>query len=558
MNPIRKKILCLCCVVALLFSSCAMKLLPDDRKPSATTEPRTETAPSSGTGLTETVASETSPVEVKPLSLGINLEGASDWSVSWPFNDIMKLSRVFFTQNQYWVEGGENEWDTEVIDRIPMGENGYPLELPANIEGMEAPQVVTTVWANTQAMPKGDYRVYYDGQGKIEFGLDATGEDSGAGRMVMHLTDQANIASMSIVESLKEDPVRNIRIYLPGADPNELFNPEWLKMCEPFSVIRLMDWGQTNYSPLSDWSDRAKPEDITFTAGKGYPYEHMIELSNRLHKDIWICIPHLADDEYIRNLSELLSENLDPDIRVYVEYSNEIWNWMFDQANYLYEQGDSDEDWPERIVPFIQNALDVFYNSWKGDQSRVTRVVGVQVGWYDVSERIVTHMRKGSFDLVSPTSYFGFDEEAIQALEEAGSRADIALVEQLALDSIESMGAEIQNIANLCNSLGVEMAYYEGGQHLTPDPFGSEQEYGFVLVDIQHDPCMYDIYRKWLAELEKIKVNANGNTTLCVIFSLSSSDSERYGSFGLLTDMSQEIDLDTVPKYRAVMDYMEK
>jgi hypothetical protein len=69
---------------------------------------------------------------------------------------------------------------------------------------------------------------------------------------------------------------------------------------------------------------------------------------------------------------------------------------------------------------------------------------------------------------------------------------------------------------------------------------------------------MYDIYRTWLAELEKIKVDANGNTTLCVLFSLSSSDSERYGSFGLLTDMSQEIDLDTVPKYRAVMDYMEE
>ncbi|MBN1775699.1 MAG: hypothetical protein JW817_04455 [Clostridiales bacterium] len=127
---------------------------------------------------------------------------------------------------------------------------------------------------------------------------------------------------------------------------------------------------------------------------------------------------------------------------------------------------------------------------------------------------------------------------AIRAPEEAGSSADIALVERLALNSIESMGAEIQNIANLCNALGVEMAYYEGGQHLTPDPFGSEQEYGAVLVDVQHDPCMYDIYRTWLAELEKIKADANGNTTLCVFSSLSSSDSERYGSFGLLTDMS--------------------
>lgn len=555
MSKVRRQFWCCVCVMAILLSGCAKDFSLRDKDSDASKE-TTETVESGSSEPTETVTSETVPLVPKPLSLGVNLEGPSDYGVSWPLNDVMKLSRSFFTQNQVWVDGGINAWDTEVIGQIPMGDNGYPLELPASIDGMEAPQILTTVWANTESMPEGDYQVYYDGKGKIEFGFDAVGEDLGDGRMIMHLTYADDIASMSIVESSKEDPIHNIRIYVPGADPEALFNPIFLENCEPFTLLRMMDWGATNFSTLSDWSDRATPEDITFSAGKGYPYEYMIELANQLHKDVWICIPHLANDEYIKNLSELLCENLDPDLNVYIEYSNEVWNWMFDQTNYLYEQGDAGVDWPERIVPFIQNALDVFYDSWPGDKSRVNRVVGVQVGWYDVCERIVLSMREGSFEIISPTSYFGFDEEAIQALEDAGSNADNALLEQLALDSVENIGTEIEKVADLCNRLGVKMAYYEGGQHLTPDPFGSEQDYGQALVDIQHAPAMYDIYTKWFAELEKIKVDANGDTTLCVLFTLASPDSARYGSFGLFTDLYHDVDIDTIPKYKAVKDYM--
>lgn len=557
MMKARRRFLCGICVLAVLFSGCAKDFSQKDKDTVSGTGSQEISVTSGTSEATVTTISEAVPAKSKPLNLGVNLEGPADWGVSWPLNDIMKLSRPFFTQNLVWVEDGINAWDTEVIDRIPKGNDGYPLELPVVFEGMEAPQIITTVWANTVSMPDGDYRVYYEGKGKIAFGLDATGEDLGDGRMIMHLSYENNIASMSVVESSADDPIRNIRIYVPGSDPEELFNPVFLEKCEPFSVIRFMDWGDTNNSKLSEWGDRSVTDDITFTTGKGYPYEYMIELANLLHKDVWICIPHLADDEYIKNLSKLLYNELDPDLNVYIEYSNEIWNWMFDQTNYLYENGDPEVEWPEKIVPFIQNALDVFYDSWPGDKTRVFRVVGVQVGWYDVCERIVLSMREGSFDIISPTSYFGFNEEAIAALEEAGVNADMPLLEQLAMDSVESIGAEIQLVADLCNRLGVKMAYYEGGQHLTPDPFGSEQPYGQALVDIQHDPAMYDIYTKWLEELGKIKVDANGDTTLCMLFTLASGDSARYGSFGLYSDIYHQVDIDTIPKYKAVRDYME-
>lgn len=541
-------------MIAILLSGCARSSLATGSVVNEETRPATET---SSVQEMSVITEETqAPVTPRPISLGVNLEGASDWCVDWPFNDIMKCSRAFFTQNSTWVENGNNAWDTEYIGQIPMGENGYPLELPAKVKGAEAPQMIITVWANTSAMPEGDYQVYFDGQGEIGFGFDATGEITGKGRMVMHLTHQDNIASMFISRSSAEDPIRNIRIYLPGADSAEVFNPVFLEKCEPFAAIRFMDWGETNFSPLENWDDRSKPEDITYTAGKGYPYEYMIELANTLHKDIWICIPHKANDEYIREMAKLFGEKLDPDIHVYVEYSNEVWNWMFDQAQYLLNEGDQETDWPERIVPFIQNALDVFYENWPGDKSRVSRVLGMQVGYYDVSERIALNMRPGSFDLISPTAYFGFDEAAIDALEKAASNADSELIGRLAEKAVTDMQAEIQGIADLCNTLGVGMVYYEAGQHLTPEPFGSDQDYNQALVDFQHDPAMYDIYMKMFEELEDIHVDKNGDTTLCMLFSLTGSDSGKYGSWGLLTNIFDEVDLEYIPKYRAVRDYM--
>lgn len=548
--------LTLCPLLILVFISGCIKIIkPDQTEPTPGTSTQTEQTMILATTPVATTETEVS-LPAQPIQLGVNLEGAADWNVAWPLNDIMKCSRTFFTQNTEWVEGGKNEWDTGYIGQIPMGDHGYPLELPVTINGAEAPQMITTVWANTSAMPEGDYPVYYDGEGEIGFGLDATGEVVGEGRMVMHLRPQDNIASMFILKSSAEDPIRNIRIYLPGADPEELFNPVFLDNCAPFAAIRFMDWGATNFSPLEDWGDRAKPEDITFTTGKGFPYEYMIELANTLHKDIWICIPHRANDEYIREMAELFGDGLDPDLNLYVEYSNEVWNWMFDQAQYLLNEGDQEVDWPERCVPIIENALDVFYENWTGDPLQVKRVLGVQAGYYDVSERIALNMSPGSFDLIAPTAYFGLNEEAIKELEEAGSGADIDLMKRLAEEAVVEMGAEIKGIADLCNRLGVGMAYYEAGQHLTPEPFGSEQDYNPALVDFQHDPAMYDIYMSLFEELEQIKVEKNGDTTLCMLFSLTSADSGQYGSWGLLTNIFGDIDPEYVPKYRAVRDYM--
>lgn len=52
--------------------------------------------------------------------------------------------------------------------------------------------------------------------------------------------------------------------------------------------------------------------------------EAMLDLANRLDADPWFCIPHLADDDFVRRFAELVKQRLEPERSVYVEYSNEV------------------------------------------------------------------------------------------------------------------------------------------------------------------------------------------------------------------------------------------
>ena len=42
----------------------------------------------------------------------------------------------------------------------------------------------------------------------------------------------------------------------------------------------------------------------------------MIHLSNVLGADMWVCVPHAADDSYVTSLATLIRDTLRPDLRV--------------------------------------------------------------------------------------------------------------------------------------------------------------------------------------------------------------------------------------------------
>ncbi|MCB0635715.1 MAG: T9SS type A sorting domain-containing protein [Lewinella sp.] len=490
------------------------------------------------------------------LHIGTNLAGPADWGAEWPFVDIMKYGRTWTTHNNQWVDGGENAWDTQVLDQIPLDEQGYPLYLPVEVPGAEAPQMVLTVWANTEALPAGTYIVLYDGQGEITFWGDGQVTAQEPGRMeVMVTPGVADIMTMELRSSQEGNHLRNIRVLLPGHEATyteQPWTPAWWDKLAPFQALRFMDWGYTNGSLLQDWSDRPRIDDYTYTQD-GVPYEWWVQLCNDKQADAWVCVPHLASDDYIEQMATLFRDNLDPNLTIYVEYSNEIWNWIFPQTHHCFNEGDQEVPWPERIVPFVQNALDIWTEVFAGQEHRLVRVVGVQGSWQDVSNRIVNNLTPGSFDAFAPAAYFGFSEDGIGALESLGASATAEDVLYWAREGMlsHSFGWLQEQYQSLAQPLGIPMLYYEGGQHLTPEPFGSEQSYNPALVAAQSHPGMYDLYQEWYDSLRTL---VQGDTPgLLMNFSFIGPTSGQYGSWGLLENQFQT-SAPWPPKYRAVLD----
>ena len=492
------------------------------------------------------------------LRLGTNLAGPSDYGSEWPWVDIMHDARTWLTHNATWIDGGQNDWDTGVLGQMECDADGYPLELPVAIPGTETEQVVRTVWANTHSLPAGVYTVTWQGQGRLDVWGDATLLTNEPGRLTFDMAPADGLIALEILQSQRGDHVRDIRVLLPGhADTpaSDEWSPEWIAGLEPFVALRFMDWGHTNDSPLERWEDRPRVDDYTWTPN-GVPYELWVEICNRLQKDAWVCVPHRADSTYVRNMATLFRDTLDPERTIYLEYSNEIWNWMFSQTHYCNDQGDQGVPWPERVAPFIQRVLDIWTEVFAGEEHRLVRVVGVQGSYQDVSNRIVGSLRPGSFDAFAPAAYFHFDGAGMAAIEQLGAAATAADVLHWARVAAEgeSFGFLRTQKRSIGDRYGIPMLYYEGGQHLTPQPFGSDQPYGPALVAANLDPGMHDLYTTWIDSLATLGTEEEPG--LFMNFSFIAPTSARYGSWGVLTDQWSiaSADLQSAPKYQALLD----
>lgn len=493
------------------------------------------------------------------LRIGTNLSGPVDYGSEYPFVNIMKYSREWISHNDSWVSGGQNLWDTQLLGSIPMDANGYPLSLPVAVPGAEAPQVIRTVWANTEALPEGVYVVLYDGVGELDVWGDATLLSEAPGRLEFQMNYSGDLFALEIQSSQLGDHVRNIRVLLPGTEAtyqSNQWSQEWLDKLEPFKALRFMDWGYTNSSPMRNWAERTQVEDFTWTQKSGVPYEKWIEICNLKQADAWVCIPHAASDDYIQQMATLFRDNLDPNLKIYVEYSNEVWNWIFEQAHYGLDSLDQNLPWPERLGPKISHSLEVWTDVFAGEEDRLVRVLAMQHAWWDLVERTYAQIelegKDHLIDAISPAAYMGFDGDEVQNWNETTSpQYMLDHAANFAFDNNEYAMQGWHAFANLAQSKGKRLVFYEGGQHFTPQPFGTVQPYCDSLVAIQTLPGMYDLYQQLFDTLRTL----SNEEMLLMNFSFLGPQSCQYGSWGLLeSQFSTAPPYDNAPKYRAVVD----
>ena len=102
------------------------------------------------------------------------------------------------------------------------------------------------------------------------------------------------------------------------------FTDPFLSLVSRFDSLRFMDWRNTNGNTELVWADRTLPARVSYAVSTGIPWEVVVQLANRVQRDLWINIPAMVDDAYIAQLGALLAASVDPSLYIYYEYSNEV------------------------------------------------------------------------------------------------------------------------------------------------------------------------------------------------------------------------------------------
>jgi hypothetical protein len=523
-----------------------------------------------GNPLTFDIASDTTVVATfapnpEPgMEVGTNIGGVVDWGSHWIFTDMFKRMRPWTSRNADY----SGAWDSGLGYTAPLDENGWPTHLPFDPGTGDPMQMLHT----TVVLPPdidGDFTLTWRGQGHIELiwsggrqTLQTT--DTGPHTFSFAVDDPAQGVFIEFLQSAAADHLRDFHLALPGfADTfgTQVFHPLFLERLGSYGNLRFMDWGRTNASYLSSWEQRPTPTDYTQAQGVGVALEYMALLSNTLGQEPWICIPHTADDDYVRQCARLLRDTVDPGMRIYVEYSNETWNTAgpFSQTTYVQDQGEalalSTNRWEAgqfycalRSVEIWEIFLEEF-----ADNSRVVKVMASHSANIYTTQLRVNALNNPAWnpnrvmpDAIAIAPYFGL----VYTPENLGGTYPTVdeLVTTVSQAEIEQVRAHVRDHRLLADQQGAELICYEGGQHFV-GAAGAENDTTLtnLLIAANRDPRMYDRYVEYLDMLQEEGVSLFSN------FSFVDTPS-KWGSWGVLEYQDQPIE--EAHKFRALEDWI--
>ena len=469
------------------------------------------------------------PVKAVPR-LGMNLNGPADWNTELPFVDVFRLSRPWISQKEGtpWGQGPE----------LALDEHGWVKQLGPDCRA-ETP--ICTI--SPGHYPGGRYTVLYDGEGELDFWGAATVVSSQPGRMLIDVDPSKGGFFLRLLATDPGNYVRNIRVIMPGFEETyreNPFHPVFLERWQGVACLRFMDWMKTNGSSIRTWPERPKPADATFSA-KGVAPEVMIDLANRLGADPWFCMPHLADDDYIRRFAQLVKEQLDPERKVYVEYSNEVWNSMFPQTRYSWEKakelgiGPQERPWEGGGMIYARRSVEIF-KIWEevfGGTGRLVRVLAWQSGntwWMD---RIILPEQDAyrHADALAIAPYLGMNVprqgKDLTADQVAGWSVEQAL-DHLERESLPKSIRAIRATKEIADKYGLQLVAYEGGQHMVGVGGGENNEAMTRLFHAANaHPRMGQIYGKYYQAW-----TAAGGDLFCYFSSVGRWS--KWGSWGIM------------------------
>ncbi len=474
--------------------------------------------------------------------LAINIASVTYYSRQWTFLDQTKQGGMF----RYAATPGDTDENGWVLN----GDVG--LFLNTGLDGH---------------YPGGRYVVLYEGEADFYtrgtiWDADGTPMANDAvlnealsvpGRLVLDVAPSNNGFVLSYENISSTDPVKQLQIVHEDFEDTfeeEIFHPQFLESIMSFNTLRFMDLMRTNNSGQSAWADRPVPEDALQGTAKGVALEYLITLANKTSANPWFNIPHLATDDYVENFAAMVRDRLNAGLKVFVEYSNEVWNGGFEQYDYARIQGEaaglgSGRDAADRF--YCRRSVEIF-NIFErmfaetGRQGLVRVIASQNSPWW------ATRM----MDWVDP-------DTGLRAIAQADywavapyfcgsppSDADLTVAGLLDIceASIDSTLGSAKEIGDAALAYGVPLISYEGGQHIRNDSASDAVQTVYNLAN--DDSRMGTLYTQYLNQWR----NEVGGQ-MFTLFSLVSGQGTT-GRWGILK-AQDEFDY---PKYQAAMNFI--
>jgi hypothetical protein len=275
----------------------------------------------------------------------------------------------------------------------------------------------------------------------------------------------------------------------------------------------------------------------------------MIEIANAVQADMWFNVPHQADDDYIQRAAQLIAQQLDKRLKLYVEYSNENWNGIFSQVQW--EQARGAAAGLDKLAPHesedearfwagmnfaVRRAGFVHSVFRKTLGERVVRVLGGQSANPGLNEAILSAYENpkvnemgGKPDALAVAPYFGL-------IYKDPDQADAITVSRILSDADASIAELVEEYTRgnrrVADAHGVHLIAYEAGQHVLAT--GGLQDTAVVqrMIEANRDPRMGELYRK----AQRAWMQSGGE--LAVYFS-SCEPPGKFGTWGALEYQDQ-------------------
>ena len=501
----------------------------------------------------------------KPL-LGMNTNEVMQVDSSVPFINLFKQALPF------------NESRRLTRGNISYDKDGWPRNLNGGVAGTNLIH-----WLPAGTIPEGNYTVLYDGEGTLKYGDDATLVSKTPGREIINIRSGADKffkVTLSIIKSNPRNYLRNIRLLPSGGicanNPyqrvtNEracagnylsfekhydqiLFNPDYLRFMRNFRVIRFMNMSGITRNSISSWNNMPRMSQATW-AGKegkrGAPLEVMVKLANKLNANPWFNIPHAADNNLVRQYALYVKKHLRPNLKPYIEYTNETWNGAFTQAHYTKTMGMQQHLDPNRAQAghkfYVKRTLEVM-RLWEqvyGGPQRITRVLAGFSASPKMTELLLKYMNAYQhIDAFAIAPYFYVHQRNLKGIK---SVPDVFRLlkdpkNPYSLDNVYKM---LEKQMKVVRKYKVKLIAYEGGQHLVAAGTHSTRDYpNPFLIGANRAHPMEKMYIEFLQNWGRITGNQ-----LFTVFS-SPRTYQFYGSWGIKEHINQPDN--KAPKYRAL------